>query len=79
VDENGWHELADGKWLWVCTTPTVTVFLIFDNRSGNKVERLLGKDYAGIIGSDRYRAPMHGWICANARCVGAISSMIFRR
>jgi transposase len=60
VDETGWHELAHGKWLWVCTTPTVTIFRVFDSRGSIEVERLLGKGYAGIIGSDRYSA--YAWI-----------------
>jgi hypothetical protein len=68
VDETGWHELSDGKWLWVCTTPNVTVFRIFDSQAGVEVERLLGKEYAGIIGSDRYSAyawidPLHRQVC----------------
>jgi hypothetical protein len=60
MDETGWHELANGKWLWVCTTPTVTIFRVFDSRGSIEVERLLGKGYAGIIGSDRYSA--YAWI-----------------
>lgn len=68
VDETGWHELSEGKWLWVCTTPTETVFRVFDTRGSSEVKQLLGKDYAGIIGSDRYSAyawidPLHRQVC----------------
>lgn len=77
VDETGWHDLANGKWLWVCTTPTGTVFRVFDSRGSVEVERLLGKDYAGIIGSDRYSA--YAWIDPLHRHAGRISSVISRR
>jgi transposase len=68
VDETGWHEFMKDFWLWVCTTPSVTVFRIFQNRSARGAETLLGKDYAGIVGSDRYSAynsldPFHRQVC----------------
>ena len=68
VDETGWHEFTKDLWLWVCTTPSVTVFRIFENRSASGAETLLGKDYSGIVGSDRYSAynsldPLHRQVC----------------
>lgn len=68
VDETGWHQLAEEFWLWVCASPNVTVFRIFKNRSGSGAETLLGKDYGGIVGSDRYSAyswidPAHRQLC----------------
>ena len=68
VDETGWHEFTKDFWLWVCSTPSVTVFRIFQNRSASGAETLLGKDFSGIVGSDRYSAynsldPLHRQVC----------------
>ena len=68
LDERGWHELAKHVWLWVCTTPSVTVFRIFQGRSGSGAAELLGDHYAGTVGSDRYSAynwldPLHRQVC----------------
>jgi transposase len=67
LDETGWHELIKHVWLWVCTTPHVTVFRIFQGRGGSGAEELLGDDYSGIVGSDRYSA--YNWIDALHRQV----------
>ena len=68
LDETGWHELIKNVWLWVCTTPSVTVFRIFQGRSGSGAEELLGDHYSGTVGSDRYSAynwldPLHRQVC----------------
>jgi len=68
VDETGWHEFTKDFWLWVCSTPSVTVFRIFHNRGASGAETLLGKDFSGIVGSDRYSAynsldPLHRQVC----------------
>jgi transposase len=60
LDETGWHELMKNVWLWVCTTPMVTVFRLFQTRSAHGAEQLLGNDYTGIVGSDRYSA--YNWL-----------------
>ena len=60
LDETGWFEMAKEFWLWVCTTPNVSVFRIFDSRSGSGAKTLLGDDYSGIVGSDRFSG--YGWI-----------------
>jgi len=60
LNETGWHELAKHVWLWVCTTPSVTVFRIFQGRSGSGAAELLGDHYAGTVGSDRYSA--YNWL-----------------
>lgn len=68
VDETGWHEFTDNVWLWVCTTPSVSVFRIFQERSASGAEKLLGNSFSGIVGSDRYSAyngldPLHRQVC----------------
>ncbi len=60
LDETGWHEFAKNVWLWVCTTPRVTVFRIFQGRGGSGAEELLGNNFSGTVGSDRYSA--YNWL-----------------
>jgi transposase len=54
ADETSWREQAKRCWLWVATTALVTVFLLRPSRSSAVAKELLGPDYAGIVGSDRY-------------------------
>lgn len=56
VDETGWREANDKAWLWVAVTAWVTVFVIRLSRGGKVVKELLGEDFAGIVGSDRWSA-----------------------
>ena len=68
MDETGWFEMAKDFWLWVCTTPDVSVFRIFDSRSGSGAKTLLGENYSGIVGTDRFSGyawmdPSHRQIC----------------
>ena len=65
---------ADGKneqkkkaWLWVAVTPLVSVFEVKLSRSTEAAESLLGKDFIGILNSDRYSA--YNWIDVNRRQV----------
>ena len=68
MDETGWFEMAKDFWLWVCTTPDVSVFRIFDSRSGSGAKMLLGENYSGIVRTDRFSGyawmdPSHRQIC----------------
>jgi transposase len=68
LDETGWHEFSENAWLWVCTTPSVTVFRIFRDRSASGAKKLLGDHYTGTVGSDRYSAynwldPLYRQVC----------------
>lgn len=60
LDETSWHELTRNFWLWVCSTPSVTVFRLFQTRGAAGAEQLLGADFDGIVGSDRYSA--YNWL-----------------
>lgn len=60
VDETSWCEMNHNCWIWVATTPLVTVLYIMDSRSQASSKRLLGVDYAGVVGSDRYSA--YNWL-----------------
>jgi transposase len=68
LDETSWYEMANDFWMWVCTTPEVSVFRIFESRSGSGAQTLLGKNYLGTVGSDRFSGyawidPLHRQLC----------------
>jgi transposase len=56
LDETGWREGKQRAWLWTAVTPTLTVFLIDRSRGSAALTALLGEDFAGIVGSDRWSA-----------------------
>ena len=57
ADESSWAEGPgrDTAWLWVATTPLVTVFLIWASRGKDVAQRMLGEVY-GVLVSDRWCA-----------------------
>ena len=65
VDETSWKEENHSCWLWVGSTPEVTLFLVKDTRSSQGVKRLIGADYDGIVGSDRWSA--YNWLADSQR------------
>ena len=67
MDETSWHELTKLCWLWVCVTPSVTVFRIFKTRGASGAKDLLGENFVGTLGSDRYSA--YNWIDPDKRQV----------
>lgn len=56
MDETGWRQEQQRAWLWTVVTAALTVFRIDRRRGGAVVEALLGADYAGVVGSDRWSA-----------------------
>jgi transposase len=56
MDETGWREEQHRAWLWTVVTAEVTVFLIDRSRGGAVVEALLGAEFGGVVGSDRWSA-----------------------
>jgi transposase len=56
LDETGWREDKQRAWLWTAVTAEVTVFRIDRSRSGAVVDALLGPDFRGVVGSDRWSA-----------------------
>jgi len=56
VDETGGKQAGDRRWLWVALTTLGTLFLVAQSRSAKVLTLLLGENYPGIVGSDRYRA-----------------------
>ena len=67
LDETSWHELNQKIWLWVGRSSQVTAFRLFKTRGAKGAKQLLGEDYEGIVGSDRYSA--YNWIDPEKRQV----------
>jgi transposase len=65
VDETSWTEENESCWLWVGSTPAVTVFLLKGTRGSAGVKALLGRHYRGIVGSDRWSA--YNWLADEQR------------
>jgi transposase len=60
ADETGWREKTKRLWLWISTTPVVTIFRLLTTRGAAGAKELLGADAWGIIGTDRYAG--YNWI-----------------
>jgi len=56
LDETGWWQRATRAWLWTVVTEALTLFRLDPTRSKAVVQALLGPDWTGIVGSDRYAA-----------------------
>jgi transposase len=56
MDETGWREERRRAWLWTVVTAELTVFSIDRSRGGAVVDALLGAEFAGVVGSDRWSA-----------------------
>ena len=52
LDETGWRVGGRLAWLHTAVGPHATVYLIDPTRSGDVAERVLGLEYAGILGHD---------------------------
>lgn len=59
VDETSWKEAGQRRWLWVAVTAVCTVFRVAHRRDAAALTALLGMDFPGIVGSDRYCAYKH--------------------
>jgi transposase len=67
ADETSWSEQTRRCWLWTAVSALVTVFLLRPSRSGASAQELLGRDFAGIVGSDRYCG--YSWLATTQRQV----------
>jgi len=56
LDETGWWQGKTRSWLWTMVTETLTLFRLDPHRSRAVAQALLGPDWTGIVGSDRYSA-----------------------
>lgn len=67
LDETGWRQGQQRAWLWTMVTALVTVFHIDRSRGSQVVRALLGADWSGVVGSDRFSA--YRWLVAAQRQV----------
>jgi transposase len=67
MDETGWRQGRQRAWLWTVVTALVTVFHIDRSRGAVVAQTLLGPDWAGIVGSDRFAA--YRWLAPTQRQV----------
>jgi len=58
-DETGWRQGRKRAWLWVATTPWVSIFLIHLSRGADAARALLGS-FAGYLTTDRWNG-YNGW------------------
>src|SRR3989304_2385437 len=54
VDETSWREKTKRAWLWISTTPLVTVFLVLATRGAKGAQQILGSVVQSVVGSDRW-------------------------
>jgi hypothetical protein len=52
ADETSWYVGAPKWWLWVFTTPEVTLYRVERGRGANVVHQTLGEDFGGLLVSD---------------------------
>jgi transposase len=65
ADETHWPHWDGGRarqthWLWVVVSRLVTVFVLATNRRSQVIKDLLGADYTGVAGTDRYAG--YAWL-----------------
>ncbi len=60
ADETGGREKTKRLWLWISTTPVVTIFQLLKTRGAAGAKTLLGEEVWGIVGTDRYAG--YNWI-----------------
>jgi transposase len=56
MDETGWRRERQRAWLWTVVAAGLTVFHIDPSRGGIAVEAVLGAEFGGVVGSDRWPA-----------------------
>ena len=67
LDETSWRQGRQRAWLWTMVTAAVTVFHIDRSRGAAVARALLGADWRGIVGSDRFAA--YRWLGPDRRQV----------
>jgi transposase len=56
VDETGWFTAHDPRTLCAASTPWAAIFRVAADRHRDRLQELIGKDFKGIVGSDRWWA-----------------------
>ena len=68
VDETSWRQAGQSKrsWLWTVVTRYATLFRIAPSRGSPVARDLLGENYTGVAGTDRYSA--YTWLAHRQFC-----------
>ena len=56
MDETGWNQAGQKRWMWTALTSLVAVFAIRASRGAQAVAELLGTAFRGFLVSDRWSA-----------------------
>jgi transposase len=56
IDESGWKEQGEKRWIWAFRAEKYAVFIIRDSRGEDVLEEILGLSFRGIISCDFYGA-----------------------
>ena len=56
IDETGWRLKGQRRTLWGVLTPRAAIFRVAPDRHEREAIALLGKDFDGVVGSDRWWA-----------------------
>jgi transposase len=67
VDETGWREAGQVKWLWVNATADVTAFHLLDGRSADDARQVINQSAKGVVATDRYWS--YNWLDSRRRQV----------
>jgi transposase len=59
VDETGWSTAGEQRTLWTAASEQAAIFRIAEDRHADRLDELIGDDYAGIVSSDRWWAYDH--------------------
>src|SRR5712692_7246576 len=54
ADETGWREDGENGYIWSVSTPKVRYYEYHHSRAGEVIKRLIGDEFAGVLGSDFY-------------------------
>jgi transposase len=68
VDETSWRQAGQLRrsWLWTVVTRYATLFRIVPSRGSQIARKLLGENYTGVAGTDRYSA--YTWLVWRQFC-----------
>jgi transposase len=67
VDETGWRECGQLKWLWVNATSDVTTFEVLSGRGSDEARQMINSEAKGIVTTDRYWS--YNWLPVRRRQV----------
>jgi transposase len=70
LDETGWHVGGHPAWLHALVSAEATAYVIDPTRSGDVAERLLGRDYAGVMVHDGWSPYDNFERASHQQCLG---------